>query len=157
MIRLVASIALAIALASAASAADDRHAGYYYPQAETEETYAARAEPLADASRRHRIGFVTNVTLEMLVRPYPPPFAVFAKGEEAEKLIIVALRDGALDTVYRARAQLAMLTASARVSDYFKEHRVDDLYTFFDLARLLGFTEITVSDGQSFAHRILLQ
>ena len=38
-----------------------------------------------------------------------------------------------------------------------RDMKVDDIFTFFDLARLLGFTEITVSDGETFAHQIKLE
>jgi hypothetical protein len=34
---------------------------------------------------------------------------------------------------------------------------VADSYTFFDLAKMLGFTEITVSDGVTYAHQITLK
>lgn len=138
-------------------AAQDRHAGYYFPTPRSEETYKARAKTLPDANRARRIGFTIGLTSQMQNLPYPPPFAIFAKGEEAEKLIIVGLREGEMNTIYRARAVLAILTASARSSQFFQDHHVDDYFTFFDLAKLLGFTQITVSDGHRFAHRILIQ
>ncbi len=40
-------------------------------------------------------------------RKYAPGFAIFAKGDQSEKLIIVGMIDGQLNTVYRARALLA--------------------------------------------------
>jgi hypothetical protein len=140
------------------SAADsDRHSGYYFPTPRTEEIYKARAKALPETNRKRRIGFTTALYGQMATLPYAPPYAVFAKGEEADKLIIVALRDGEMNTIYRARAVLAMMTANARSSQYFQDHHVEDYFTFFDLAVLLGFTQITVSDGHRFAHRILLR
>src|SRR3546814_3411926 len=67
---------------------DDRHAGYYYPEHGTPEVYDARAYTLPDASRKARIAFVTSITNEQNKAPYPPQAAIFAKGTEAEKLII---------------------------------------------------------------------
>ncbi|MEO1019256.1 MAG: hypothetical protein AAFY56_16425, partial [Pseudomonadota bacterium] len=68
-------------------AAQDRHAGYYYPPPETFEVYPARGPILPDSNKRRRIGFIVGLTEGMLGRPYPPEFAVFAKGAEAEKMI----------------------------------------------------------------------
>ncbi len=158
--RLPPILALSILLmgfAATPAAAKDRHAGYYYPEPQTTETYGARAETLADNTRRRRLGFATTLMAELIAKPYPPPFAVFAKGEQAEKLIVVALSDGAYDTIYRARALFATLTATSRLTPLFKDLQVQDRYTFFDLAKLLGFKQITISDGDRFAHQVLLR
>lgn len=135
----------------------DRHAGYYYPEPETTETYIAGATRLVGATRRRRLGFVTALAAEMQSRPYPPDYAIFAKGVEAEKLILVAVQRGRYDTIFRMRALPATLTAAARLTPLFQELEVDDVYTFFDLATMLGFRQITVSDGERFAHRIYLR
>ena len=79
---------------------------------------------------------------------------MFAKGDEAEKLIIVALDDQGIATIYHARALLAQLTAVARASEFFSELGVATYFTFFDLARMLGFERLTISDGISFTHRV---
>lgn len=135
----------------------DRHAGYYYPPPETTETYIARATPLAGAIRRRRLGFVTALSAEMQGRPYPQDYVVFAKGAQSERLSIVAVQQGRYDTIFRMRALLATLTAAARLTPLFQELEVDEVYTFFDLATMLGCRQITVSDGQRFAHRIYLR
>jgi len=48
--------------------------------------------------------------------------AIFAKETEAEKLIIVAPVDGRMDTIYRGRAVLANMTATARMAWSFPGH-----------------------------------
>lgn len=144
-------------LAQAQSAAQDRHAGYYYPEPETREVYEARVPRLPGSDRLRRIGFVTVMTNEMLKNPYPPQFAIFAKGAEAEKLIISSLNENAYNTLYRARALFAMMTAIARSTQLFQEQPNADRFTFFDLAHLLGFEQITFTDGASFAHQIELR
>ncbi|MCP5155370.1 MAG: molybdopterin-guanine dinucleotide biosynthesis protein A [Ectothiorhodospiraceae bacterium] len=141
----------------AAAAATDRHAGYYYPEPASSESYALRVAPLPDANRKRRVLFVTEMTNQMLASPYPPPFAIFAKGEEAEKLIITALYRDGYDTLYRLRALLAMLTARARATPLFRELQIEDMLTFFDLLGMLGFEQVTVTDGDRLAHRILLE
>lgn len=148
----------AVSLSGAARAqSDDRHAGYYYPEPETSEVYEARVPVLPGSDRIRRIGFVTVMTNEMLKNPYPPQFAIFAKGTEAEKLIIVALNDNTYNTLFRARGLFAMMTAVARGTQLFQDDPEAGRYTFFDLAHLLGFAQITFTDGASFAHQIELR
>ena len=48
----------------------------------------------------------------------------------------------------------AMLTGIARGSKLFQDAGVDDFFTFFDLAKLFGFEQITVSNGRDYAHQI---
>lgn len=137
--------------------ADDRHAGYYYPKPGSQETYEARAETLPEANRAVRIGFATGLANQLRARPHAQTLAVFAKGADAEKLILVALQDGRIETLYRARAVFANLTAIARVMPLFAEYGVQDVFTFFDLAKMLGFTQITISDGDDFAHQVFIE
>ncbi len=147
---------LLLTWATAAPGAD-RHAGYYYPEPGTKETYTARAQTLEEAKRAVRIGFVTGLANQILARPYAPTIAIFAKGAEAEKLILVSLQEGRVDTLYRARAVFANLTSVARVLPVFAEYGVQDIFTFFDLAKMLGFTQITISDGDDFAHQVFIE
>jgi len=153
----LAVAAVAVLVLARGAAADDRHAEYYYPPATSTEVYEARATTLADSDRARRIGFVTIMMHSLLAAPYQPDFAVFAKGEEAEKLIIVGLQDGRLNTIYRARAVFAMLTAMARDTELFREYGVQDIFTFFDLCKLLGFAQITISDGVAFTHQVMIE
>ena len=142
--------------ATVATAADQL-AVYYYPDPQSTEVYKAQAITLPDMTRKQRLAFVTGITLKQVSLTYPPNLAMFAKGDDATKLIIVALQDGRMDTLYRARAALAMLTAMARVSPIFQEYRVEEIFTFLDLCKMLGFEEVTVSDGKKFAHKIHIE
>lgn len=158
MTRISALIAAVIlSLAGQSAFANDRHAGYYYPQPQSSEVYYPRASPLPEASRSRRLGFVTGITQGQLQAPYPMSHVLFAKGQNAEKLIIVALQEGMFDTIYRARAFLAALTASARTTPIFADLEAETSYTFFDLAVLLGFEQITISNGKTFAHQITFE
>lgn len=152
------SVTLLILLAAAATArAADRHAGYYYPTPGSTETYKARTLTTAGADRKMRLGFIVGITQNMLKAPYAPRFVIYAKGEQAEKMIIVALEDDYIGTIYRARALLAQLTAIARTTPLLRELGLADFLTFFDLVKLLGFIQITISDGDQFAHQIFLE
>jgi hypothetical protein len=150
--------ALAVLVAAATSvAAEDRHAGYYYPEPGSREVYRSPAETLPQANRTLRIAFVTGITSHTTSQPYPAQAAIFAKGDEAEKLIIVALEDGRIDTIYRARALFANMTAAARLLPAFQDMGVQDSFTFFDLAKMLGFVQITISNGRDFAHQVTIE
>lgn len=136
------------------SFAGDRHAGYYYPAPSSAEVYTARAPILEGNDRKRRRDFVSGIVREIADEPYPPTYAIFAKGGESEKLIIVAVQDGFYDTVFRARALFAALTALARQTPLFAEFDQDDRFTFFDLCYMLGFKQLTISDGKGFAHQV---
>jgi len=148
---------LLVALAGPASAQEGAHAGYYYPEPQSREEYVSRARTMLDADRSRRLQFTQALTLGQLERPYPPSFAIFAKGDEAEKLIIVSMSAGYADTLYRMRGFLALLTHVARESPLFQTFKVEEIFTFFDLLKLLGFQQLTVTDGDRYAHQILLK
>lgn len=153
-----AKLILAVTLLcwSASATAEDRHAGYYYPVPTSTEDYMARAPILDGNDRKRRRDFISGIIREIADEPYPPTYAMFAKGEEAEKLIIVAVQDGFYDTVFRARALFAALTSLARQTPLFAEFDRDDQFTFFDLCYMLGFEQITISGPKEFAHQVVL-
>ena len=157
ILAVLALMGMAIFGPAAAQMPRDRHAGYYYPPPVSIETYPSRAKILADTNRRRRIGFIINVIAPMRQRPYPPIFDIFPKGAQAEKLIIVSNTSGRLNTIYRVRGLLATMTSVARTMPIFVKYRVETFFTFLDLLKMLGFTQITVTDGAAFAHQIKLK
>ena len=145
------------AMVSSGFAQEDNHAGYYYPDPNSRETYVSRANTMGDADREVRLGFVIALTQQQLAESYAPTYAMFAKGTEANKMIVVAQGENGFRSLYQARGLLAQLTAVARSSQLFQELAVEDVFTFFDLAKLIGFKQITVTDGLSFAHQVKLE
>jgi len=145
------------ALADEASDKPDRYAGYYYPSVTTFENYTPLAKTFKEATRATRLGFVTAMTKQQIERNYSPKTAIFAKGGKADKLIIVGIEAGAISTIYQGRGLLAQLTAAARLSPLFAKMGVQEYFTFFDLAKLLGFRNITISDGATWTHKIRIQ
>ena len=143
--------------AASSSAAESRHEGYYYPKITSREVYKARTQVLAKMNRHERLLFVSATTQQQGSASYAPRYVVFAKGDEAEKLIIVGLDDQTLGTIYRARALLAALSSLARLTPLLRDADLEDTLTFYDLARLMGFTQLTISDGRSHSHRVTLQ
>ncbi len=84
--RSAALIVFLLAMLTFGSAkADDRHAGYYYPEPESLEVYQSEVPGLLPgANKQRRVGFVVNLTSNLLDKAYAPPFALFAKGAQRE-------------------------------------------------------------------------
>lgn len=156
MTKLVAAAALAACLLTAAGAAaqsDDR-AEYYYPPITSEEVFDRSLAGAPPASRDVRITFTTQITKAQLAAPESPRFVIFAKGDDAQHMIIVALDDQIFRTVFRARAVLAQLTANARGTEFFVRSGISTSATWFDLAKLLGFADLIITDGATWTHRV---
>jgi hypothetical protein len=129
-------------------AGEDRYIGYYYPKPTATETFESTMQTIAGAERAQRIQFVTVVSQGTIQSAYRVPYAVFAKGEKGDRMIIVGMQQGELNTIYRMRALLANMTTMSRLSPFFQERTVAEDATFFDLLKLLGFRELTVTDGE---------
>ena len=133
------------------------HEGYYYPKPSTIETFESQIQTIANVDRAQRIQFTTVVSQGTIQSAYRVPYAVFAKGEKADKMIIVGMQGGELNTVYRMRALLANMTTMARLSPFFQERTVAEDSTFFDLLKLLGFRELTITDGEKVTHQVTIK
>ena len=142
---------------AAAPAWADSNDDYYYPPISSEEVFSRDLGPAPPAGRAVRVGFTTQITKAQLAAPESPRFVIFAKGDEAQHMIVVALDDQIFKTIYRARAVLAQLTANARGTDFFIENEIESHATWFDLAKLLGFEDLVVSDGVSWSHRVVFE
>ena len=144
-------------LAGAGAHASERYDGYYYPENLTEEHYVSQAHKIPTATRESRLAFVSGVALSVSERPYPPQRAMFAKGDNAQKLIVVSLYDNHMTTLAQARAVLALMTGIARTTKILRDLQVESVFNFLDFCKMLGFTELTISDGRTYAHRFVLE
>lgn len=136
---------------------EERYIGYYYPKPTSTETFESRIQTVAGVDRTQRVQFVTVISQGTLQSNYRVPYAVFVKGEKADRLIVVGLQAGELNTIYRIRALLANMTTMARLSPFFQEHTVAEDATFFDLLKLLGFHDVTVTDGEKLTHQVIIK
>lgn len=134
--------------------ADDKYAGYYYPEAKTVETFGRKLIPSPPANRALRVGFVTTVTKAQLAAPESPRFVLFAKGEESQHLIMVALDDQIFKTPYRARALLAQMSSNLRSTEFFTSQNLQTAGTFFDMLQIMNFESLVISDGETWSHRV---
>jgi hypothetical protein len=159
MIRILIAAIIAVSLAVASFGGAAWAAGrdsYYYPPVNSEEVFV-RDLALAPIPRRAvRVGFITRITRTQLAAPESPRFVIFTKGDEAKHMIIIALDDQVFKTVYRARAVLAQLTSNVRSADFFASS-IEDYATWFDLAKMLGFDDLVISDGATWSHRVIFE
>jgi len=154
----LAGLGLAALLSLSISvSANDRHSGYYYSEPQSEETYQAPLPTFQGVNRLSRVGFVTQLDQQQKQKPYPPLYHMFAKGGDAEKLIIVATEEGRYNTLYRIRGLLASMTADARTSPLFSKIGNVEQLNFFDLLKMAGFKQLVVSNGKDVSHRVTLQ
>jgi hypothetical protein len=160
MSRILIAAAIVVSLAAANLGGAAWAAGrdsYYYPPVNSEEVFARDLAVAPPAGRAVRVGFTTHITKAQLAAPESPRFVIFAKGDEAQHMIIVALDDEVFKTIYRARAVLAQLTSNARRTDFFINSNIQDHATWFDLAKLLGFDDLVISDGATWSHRVVFE
>lgn len=143
--------------AAAASAGEDKYIGYYYPKPTTVETFESSMQPIANMDRAQRVQFTTVIAQGTLQSAYRVPYAVFAKGEKADRMIVVGMQQGELNTIYRMRALLANMTSMSRLSPFFQERTVAEDATFFDLLKLMGFRELTITDGEKLTHQVTIK
>ena len=145
-----------ILLLTGPALADSRE-GYYYPPVTSSEVFDRAINSPPPANRPVRVGFITQITKAQLAAPETPRFVMFAKGRRAEHMIIVALDDDIFSTLYRARAVLAQLTSNARSTDFFRKNNLQVVATWFDLAKMLGFEDIVITDGRNWSHRVVIE
>ncbi len=156
LLTLIFSAVIFTSFQASAQSKTDRYVGYYYPSPQRVEVYCARVDTFPNVDKKRRVGFIIGIKNGMSKRPYASPFAVFAKGGTSSKLLVISKQDGFLNTVYRARALLAELSTSARTTPIFAKSSAPEELTFLDLITMLGFTSVTLSDGDGFAHQIIL-
>ena len=145
------------AAAAPATPGEDRYIGYYYPKPTSTEVFESQMQTIATMDRAQRIQFVTIVSQGTIQSAYRVPYAVFAKGEKGDKMIIVGLQSGELNSIYRMRALLANMTTMSRLSPFFQEKTVAEDATFFDLLKLLGFQTLTITDGDKLTHQVTIK
>lgn len=154
MRRLLMLALVALGSLVAVSAPAEERADYYYPPVTSTEIFDRVLTPTPPADRNVRIGFVTQVTQQQLQAPFPARYTLFAKGSDAQELIIMALDDEVFRTLFRARGVMAQLTAPTRTTQFFVENNLSAVATFYDMLKIMGFKLLTLTDGVSWSHQV---
>jgi len=137
--------------------AEDRREGYYYPPVTSEEVFDRTVARAPKAVGAVRTAFITEITKGQLRSPAKPRYVVFGKGGETQHLIVVALDDEIFSTLFRARAVMAQLTSHARTTPFFQKNGIQFAATWYDLAKILGFKDIVLTDGKTWSHKVYLK
>jgi len=132
----------------------DRRVGYYYPPITSEEVFDRTIARAPKAIGPVRTAFITELTKSQLESPANPRIAIFGKGSETQHLIVVALDDDVFSTLFRARAVMAQLSSQARTTPFFKKNGIQFGATWYDLAKILGFRDIVLTDGKTWTHKV---
>jgi hypothetical protein len=151
---IVRLFAICAFLLTALPAIADKQEGYYYPPVTSEEEFTRAIITAPPSNRNVRIGFVTTVTKAQLEAPETPRFVMFAKGENSRRLIMVALDDEVFKTLFRARAVMAQFTSNLRNTEFFLQQGLSTAGTFYDMLQILDFESLTISDGETWSHRV---
>lgn len=146
--------AIGLFLLASLPAAADKQEGYYYPPVTSEEEFSRRIITAPPSNRNVRVGFVNTVTKAQLEAPETPRFVMFAKGDDGRRLIMIALDDQIFKTLFRARALMAQMTANLRGTKFFEQQGLSTAGTFYDMLQILDFESLTISDGETWSHRI---
>ena len=153
MVRLLAVMLIFVA---GIAAARDRYEGYYYPKVVSSEVFDRVLQVTPPANRDIRVEFATMLTISQREVPYTPRYTAFAKGDDADTLIVMALDDEIFATLFRARAVMARVTSSIRATEFFMAQGLQFEGTFYDMLQILQFNRLILSDGDSWSHEVQL-
>lgn len=145
---------LVLCLSASFASAEDRYVGYYYPSITSEEVFDRVVRRVPGAGRNVRVDFINVLTTAQLAAPESPRFVFFAKGQDADELILVALDDDVFATLFRARAVMAQLTVNVRRGGFFRAQELQSVATFYDMLQLLQFDTLVISDGKGWSHKV---
>ena len=147
-------LAVFLVLTAAAAQASDRYVQYYYPAISSEEVFDRIIIDVPPANKEVRVRFISAMTRSQLDAPETPRFVAFVKGAESDTLIMTALDDEIFKTLYRARAQMAQLTANMRGTEFFRNMNLDVVGTFYDMLQIMQFNELIITDGETWSHKV---
>ncbi|GGD11309.1 hypothetical protein [Aquisalinus flavus] len=126
--------------------------GVYYPKVSSVETPDIRFGRMAGFGPQERQFFVDQVNLAASTPGRTFPIVAQAVGENNETLVFTYLGDGSM-TPYLSRGILARLTSITRAAPAIAEMGLSSEFDVYNMAAVLGFARVTVTDGRHFAHQ----
>lgn len=146
------------AAAPAAIALDETTgAGVYFPPPTSTERADIRFAAMAGVGPQQRQGFVDQVNLAASNPARPVPIVAQSVGADRQTLVLMHLGAEGPTTPYMARAILARLTSILRFAPAVTEMGLSSEFDVYNMAAVLGFQRIIVTDGRSFAHDVSLK
>ena len=133
-------------------------AGYqFYPTPKGIENYKSRRRVLSNTQNKTRIVFVNNILRSFFQRGAQERVLVFAKGKNAENMIIMDSVDGNLSTIFKVRAFIEVLPVLLRNTPIYRKFKNNEIPPFLDLAKMNGFKTVTFTDGDKYSYKFILK
>lgn len=143
---------------SVAAASDETTgAGLYYPPASSVETPDILLQQLPGVGPQQRQSFVDQVNLAVGTPGRSVPIVAQAVGANRETLVLLYVGGEGAMTPYLARGVLARLTAVTRSAPAIQAMGLSSEFDAYNMAAVLGFGRIVVTDGRAFAHQANLR
>jgi hypothetical protein len=128
-------------------------AGLYYPPASSLETPNIRFQQMLGVGPQQRQSFVDQVNLAVGIPGRSLPIVAQAVGANRETLVVLYVGGEGAMTPYLARGVLARLTAITRSAPAIQAMGLSSDFDAYNMAAVLGFARIVVTDGRAFAHQ----
>jgi hypothetical protein len=146
------------ASATGAPPSVDKQAGasVFFPPPTSTEMRKPRFELNVDPDPARRQFFADQMNLATSTPSRPLPIIVQAVGPDQRTLVFTMLEANSEPTPYLARAFLARITSLVRVAPALAEMGISQDFDVYDMAGVLGFTSIVVTDAKKFAHEVRL-
>ena len=128
-------------------------AGRYYPPASSLETADVLFRQMPGIGPRQRQAFVDQVNLAASTPGGPVPIVAQAVGADRETLVLLYAGGEGPMTPYLARGVLARLTSIARSAPVIMEMGLSSEFDAYNMASVLGFGRLVVTDGRAFTHQ----
>lgn len=127
--------------------------GIYYPTVTISDQPEIRFGPVLGAGPQERQFFVDQINRAAMTSETEIALTVQAVGTENQTLLFMPLGRDGTPTPYIAKAMLARMTSVLRVAPAIMEMGVSQEMDVYNMAAILGFERIIVTDGRGFAYQ----
>lgn len=142
---------------TAALRSDAVGAGVFYPKPKSFETADIRFAAMEGVGPRQRLVFADQINLAASTPGRTIPIVAQAVGEDRATLVFMYLDSEEPGmTPYLARGVLARLTSITRVAPAITEMGLSSEFDIYNMAAVLGFERLVVTDGRAFSHEARL-
>jgi hypothetical protein len=142
---------------SAAAVDQTTGEGVYFPAVSSFDTPEVRFGKMAGVGPQQRSVVVDQLNVAVATNAGTLPILVQAVGEDRATLTFTYMNADSAMTPYIARGILARLTSVSRFLPAVTEMGLSSEIDVYNMAAVLGFERIIVTDGRDFAHQANLR
>ena len=126
--------------------------GIFFPPVTSTDTPQIRFNQTLPVGAMERTFFSDQINLATTSGERMVPIVIQAVGDDQKTLVFVALESSDPMTPYIARAMLARMTSVMRFAPALTEMGINQDMDIYNMAAILGFDRVVVSDGRSRSH-----